>query len=147
MDCSTPGFLVLHHLLELAQTHVHWVSDAIHPSHPLLSPSLLPSIFSSIRVFSSESALRIRWAKYWSLSFSISLSNEYSGLISFRIGWLDLLAIQGTLKSLLQNHSSKASILQHSAFFQRRQWQPTPVLSPGKSRGWRSLVGCSPWGR
>ena len=81
---------------------------------PLL---LLPSIFPSIRVFSNESALRIRWPKYWSFSFSISISNEYSGLISFRIDWLDLLAVQGTLKSLLQHHSSKASILRHSAFF------------------------------
>ena len=82
--------------------------------HPLL---LLPSIFPSIRVFSNESALRIRWPKYWSFSFSISPSNEYSGLISFRIDWLDLLPVQGTLKSLLQHHSSKASILQCSAFF------------------------------
>ena len=82
--------------------------------HPLL---LLPSIFPSIRVFSSESVLRIRWPKYWSFSFSISPSNEYSGLISFRIDWFDLLAVQGTLKSLLQRHSSKASILQCSAFF------------------------------
>ena len=82
--------------------------------HPLL---LLPSIFPSIRVFSNESDLRIRWPKYWSFSFNISLSNEYSGLISFRIDWLDLLAVQGTLKSLLQHHSSKASILWHSAFF------------------------------
>ena len=82
--------------------------------HPLL---LLPSIFSSIRVFSNESAVCIRWPKYWSFSFSISPSNEYSGLISFRIDWFDLLAVQGTLKSLLQHHSSKASILRHSAFF------------------------------
>ena len=82
--------------------------------HPLL---LLPSILSSIRVFSNGSALRIRWPKYWSCSFNISPSNEYSGLISFRIDWLDLLAIQGTLKSLLQHHSSKASILRRSAFF------------------------------
>ena len=111
---------------------------------PLL---LLPSIFPSIKVFSNESALCIRWPKYWSFSFSISPSNEYSGLISFRIDWLDLLAVQGTLKSLLQHHSSKASILRHSAFFRRRQWHPTPVLLLGKSYGWRSLVGCSPWGR
>ena len=100
-----------------AQTHVHWVGDAIHNlifCHPLL---LLPSIFPSIRVFSNESDLRIRWPKYWSFSFSISPSNEYSGLFSFRIDWFDLLAVQGTLKSLLQHHSSKASILQHSAFF------------------------------
>ena len=82
--------------------------------HPLLLP---PSIFPSIRVFSSESALHIRWPEYWSFSFNISLSNEYSGLISFRMNWLDLLAVQGTLKSLLQHQSSKASILQHSAFF------------------------------
>ena len=115
MDCSTPGFPVHHQLLELAQTHVHRVSDAIQPSHPLL---LLPSIFPSIRVFSRpESVLLIRWPKYWSFSFSISPSNEYSGLISFRIGWLDLFAVQGTFKSLLQHHSSKASIFQRSAFF------------------------------
>ena len=178
MNCSTPGFLVLHHLPELAQTHVHWVSDAIQPSHPLspTSPSeeiqfssvqllsrvwlfvtpwtaarqaylsitnswslpklmsielvmpsnyfilcrpllLLPSIFPSIKVFFNESVLHIRWPKYWSFSFSISPSNEYSGLISFRMDWLDLPAVQGTLKSLLQHHSSKASILQCSALF------------------------------
>ena len=113
MVCSMPGFPVLHHLPELAQTHVHWVSDAIQPSHPLLSPS--PPAFNlfSIRVFSKELALCIR---YWSFSFSISPSSEYSGLISFRINWLDLLAVQGTLKSL-QHHSSKTSVLQHSAFY------------------------------
>ena len=116
-DCSTPGFPVHHHLLELTQTHVHWVGDAIQPSHPLLSPLLLPSIFPSIRVFSNESVLPIRWPKYWSCSFSISPSNEYSGLISFRMDWLDLLAVEGTLKSLLQHHSLKASILQCLAFF------------------------------
>ena len=114
MDCSTPGFPVYHQLLELAQTHVHRVGDAIQPSHPLLLP---PSIFPSIRVFSSESVLHIRWPKYWTFSFSISPSNEYSGLISSRIDWLDCLAVQGTLESLLQHHSSKASILQRSAFF------------------------------
>ena len=105
-DCSTPGLPVHHQLPELAQTPVHQVGDAIQPSHPLL---FLPSIFPSIRVFSSESVLRIRWTKYWSFSFSISPSNKYSGLISFRIDWLDLLAVQGTVKSLLQHHSSKAS--------------------------------------
>ena len=115
-DCSTPGFPVHHHLLELTQTHVHWVGDAIQPSHPLLSPLLLPSIFPSIRVFSNESVLPIRWPKYWICSFSISPSNEYSGLISFRMDWLDLLAVEGILKSLLQHHSSKASILQCLAF-------------------------------
>ena len=102
---------------ELAQTLVHWVDDATQPPRTLLSPSPLLSIFLSIRVFSEELALRIRWPKYWSFSFSISPSNEYSGLISFRIDWLDLLAVQGTLKNILQHHSSKASILQCSAFF------------------------------
>ena len=117
MDCSTPGFLVYHQLLEFTQTHVRQVGDATQTSHPLSSPSPLPSIFPSIRVFSNESVLHIRWPKYWSFSFSISPSNEYSGLVSFRIAWFDLLAVQGTLKSLLQHHSSKVSILQCSAFF------------------------------
>ena len=112
MDCSMPGFPVHHQLPELAQTHVHRVSDAIQPSHPLF---LLPSIFLSIRVFSNESVLHIRWPKNW--SFTFSPSNEYSGLISFRMDWLDLLAVQRTLKSLLQHHSSKASVIQFSAFF------------------------------
>ena len=102
---------------KLAQTHVHRVSDAIQPSHPLSSPFLPPSIFPRIRVFSSESVLHIRWPKYWRFSFSTSPSNEYSGLISFRMDWLDLPAVQGTLKSLLQYHSSKASILWCSTFF------------------------------
>ena len=117
MDCSMPGFPVLHFLPEFAQTHVHWVSDAIQPSHSL-SPLLLPpSIFPSIRVFSHELVLCITWPKYWSFSFSISPPNEYSGLISFRIYWFVLLVVQWTLKSLLQHHNSKASILQCSAFF------------------------------
>ena len=114
MDCSTPGFLVHHHLLELAQTHVHRVGDAIQPTHPLLH---LLSIFPNIRVFSNESVLRIQWSKYWSFSFSISPSREYLGLISFRVDVFYFLAVQGTLKSLLQHHSSKASVLQHSGFF------------------------------
>ena len=118
MDSSTPSFPVHHQLLDLAQTHVHRVKDAIQPSsHPLLSPLLLPSILPSIRAFSNESVLWITCPKYWSFSFSISPSNEHSGLISFRIDSLDLLAVQAPLKSLLQHHSSKASILQHSAFF------------------------------
>ena len=117
MDCSTPGFPVHHQLLELAQTYVHQVGDAIQPSHPLLSFLLLLSIFPSIRVFYNELILHIRWPKYWSFSFSISPSSEYSGLISFRMDWLHLLAVQQTLKSLLQHHSSKASILLCSAFF------------------------------
>ena len=117
MDCSMPGFTVLHHFPELAQIHVHWVGDAIQPSCRLLALLLLPSVFPSIRVFANASVLCIRWPKYWSFSFSISLSSEYSGLIYFRMNWLDLLAVQGTLKSLLQHHSSKASILHCSAFF------------------------------
>ena len=117
MGCSMPGFPVHQKLQELTQTHVHRVSDAIQPSHPLSSFLLLPSIFPSIRVFYNESILCIRWPKYWGFSFSISPSHEYLGLILFRIDWLDLLAVQGTLKSLPQHHSSKASILQCSAFF------------------------------
>ena len=124
-DCSTPGFPVLHHLPELPQTCVHRVSDAIQPSHPcpLL---LLPSSFPSIKVFFSESVLHVMWPKYWSFSFSISLSNNYSGLISFRIHCFDLFAVQVTLKSLLQHHSSKASIL----------WNFTFLLSSSLIRTW-----------
>ena len=117
MNRSTPGLLVHHQIPESIQTHVHRVGDAIQPSHPLSSRSPPVPNPSQIRVFSNESALHIRWPNYWSFSFNISSSNEYPGLISFRIDWLDLLADQGTLKSLLQHHSSKASILQHSAFF------------------------------
>ena len=115
IDCSMPGLPIHHQLLELAQTHVHQVSDAIQPSRPR-QPLLLPSIFPSIRVVSTESVLRIRCPKYWSFSI-ISPSNEYSGLISFKIDWFDLLEVQGTLKSLIQHHSSKASVLWHSALF------------------------------
>ena len=117
MECSMPGLPVHRQLLELTKTHVHWVGDAIQYlilCRPLL---LLPSIFPSIRIFSNESALRIMWPKYWSFSFSYSPSNEHPGLICFRMDWLDLLAVQGTLKSLLQHHSSKASILRRSIFF------------------------------
>ena len=117
MNCSTPGLPVHHQLLEFTQTHVHLVGDAIQPSHPLSSPS--PPAFN----LSQHQGL-FKWVssshqvtKYWSYSFSISPSNEYSGLISFKIDWLDLLAVHGTLRSLLQHHCSKASILQHSAFF------------------------------
>ena len=116
MDCSTPGLPVHHQLLEFTQNHVHWAGDAIQPSH-LLSPS--PPTFNL-----SQHQSLFQWVssshqvpEYWSFSFNISPSNEYSGLISFRMDWLDLLAIQGTLKSLLQHHSSKASILWCSAFF------------------------------
>ena len=117
MNFSTPGLLVHHQLPEFTQTHIHWVGNATQLSHLLASLLLLPSILLSIRVFSNESALHIRWPKYWSFSFNISPSNEHPGLISFRMNWLDLLAVQGTLKSLLQHHSSKASILWCSAFF------------------------------
>ena len=117
MNRSTPGLPVHHQLPESTQTHVHWVGDAIQPSYPLSSPSCLPSIFPSIGVFSNESVLRIRWPKYWRFSFNISPSNEHPGLICFRMDWLDLVAVQGILKSLLQHHSSKASILRCSAFF------------------------------
>ena len=116
MSRSTPGLPVHHQLPEFTHTHAHWVGDAINQlilCHPLLLP---PSIFPSIGVFSNESVLPIRWPKYWSFSFSISPSNEYSGLISFRMDWFDL-AVQGTFKNLFQHDSSKASILQHSAFF------------------------------
>ena len=117
MDCNTPGFLVHHQLPELAQTHVHHVGDAIQPSHPLSSPS--PPAFNLSQhqglqgVSSSHQVAKVDW----SFSFSVSPSHEYSGLISFRMDWLDLLAVQGTLKSLFQHHSSKASILRRSAFF------------------------------
>ena len=116
MDCSTPDLPVHHQILDLAQAHVLWVgmpSNSLILCHPLLLPAIVPSI----RVFSNESVLHIRWPKYWSFSFSISPSSEYSGLISFRIDWFDLLAVQGTLKNLLQHHSSKASVLRCSAFF------------------------------
>ena len=106
MNHSTPGLPVHHQLLEFTQTHVHRVGDAIQPSHLLLSPSHLLPIPPSIRVFSNESTLRMRWPKYWSFSFNISPSDEHPGLISFRMDWLDVLAVQGTLKSLLQHHSS-----------------------------------------
>ena len=127
---NTPGLLVHHQFLEFTQTHVHRVGDTMSHlilCHPLL---LLPPIPPSIRVFSNESTLRMRRPKYWSFSFSISPSNEHPGLISFRMGWLDLLAVQGTVKSLLQHHSSKASILQCSAFFTVRLSHP--YMTTGK---------------
>ena len=112
-----PGLSVHHQLLEFTQTHIHRVSDAIQPSHPLSSPSPPALNLSRIRVILSESALYMRWPKYWSFNFNISPTNEHPGLISFRMDWLNLLAVQGTVRSLLQRHSSKASILQLSAFF------------------------------
>ena len=129
-----------------SSTKLMSIESVMPSSHLILCRPLLllPPIPPSIRDFSNELALRIRWPKYWSFSFSISPFNEYSGLISFRSDWLDLLAVQGTLKSLFQHHSSKTSIRQCSAFFRRRQWHPTPVLLPGKFHGWRSLVGYHP---
>ena len=117
MNRSTPGLPVYHHLPEFTQTHVHRVSDAIQPSHLCRPLFLLPPIPPSIRVFSNESTLRMRWPKYWSFSCSIIPSKEIPGLISFKMDWLNLLAVQGILKSLLQHHSSKASIFRCSAFF------------------------------
>ena len=176
------SFTISRSLLKLMSVESVMPSNHLILCRPLL---LLPSIFPRITVFSNESTLRSRWPKYWSFSFSISPSNEYSGLISFWIDWFDLLAVRETLKSLSQHHSLKLSILWHSAFFivqlshpsmttgktialtswtfvskvtsllfmtvstlyRRRQWHPTPALLPGKSHGWRSLVGWSPWGR
>ena len=132
MNRSTPGLLVHHQLPESTETHVHrrWCHTTISSfCRPLLLP---PSLFPSIRVFSNESALRIRWPKYWSFNFNISPSNEHSGLISFRMGWLDLLVVQGTLKSLLQHHSSKESIHWHSAFFIVQLSHP--YMTTGKTR-------------
>ena len=126
MDCSTPDLSVHHQLQEFTQTHIN---ESVMPSNhlilccPLLFP---PSIFPSIKVFSNESVLCIRWPKYW--SFSISTSNEYSEFISFKIDWFDLLGVQGTLKSLLQHHSSKASILWCSAFFMLQLSHPCRLL-------------------
>ena len=136
MDCSMPGFSVHRQLPELAQTHVHWVSDVIQPSS-----SVIP--FSScLRLFSpNESVLHIWWPKYWSFSFNISQSNEYSALISFRMDWLDILAVQGTLKNLLQHHSSKASILWCSALVLVQLSHP--YMTPGKTIALtrRTIVG------
>ena len=132
MDCSKPGLLVPHHLPEFIQVHVHWIGDMIqHLIHfcPLL---LFPSVFPNIRVFYNESVLHIRWPKYWSFSFSINPSNEYSGLISLRIYWFDLLAVQGILKSLLQHHNSKASILWWFASFVVLLWHL--YMTTGKTK-------------
>ena len=128
MDYSMPGFSVHHQTMEFAQTHVHWVSDAIQPSHPLSSPSPPAFNLSQHQSLFKWVNSSHKWPKYWSFSFSLSPSKKYSGLISFRIDWLDLLAVQGTLKSLLQHHSSKALILQRSAFFIVQLSNPTWLL-------------------
>ena len=125
MNGSTPGLPVYHQLPEFTEIHVHQVSDAIQPSHPRHPLLLLPSVFPSIRVISNESAFHISWPKYWSFSFTVSPSSAHAGLISFRMDWLDLLAVQGTLKSLLQ-HSSEASIFQCSALSH-------PYMTTGKT--------------
>ena len=128
MDCSTPGFPVHHDLQRLLNLMSVMPSNHRILCHPLL---LQPSTFPSLRVISNESVLHIRWPKYWSFSFCISPSNEYSGLISFRMDWLDLLAVQGTLKSLLQHHSTKVSILQCSVFFMVQLSHP--YMTTGKT--------------
>ena len=130
MNCSTPGLLVHHQLPEFTQTHIYRVGDAIQPSHPLSSPFPLAPNPSQHQSFFNESTLHMRWPKYWSFSFSIIPSKEIPGPI-FRIDWLDLLAVQGTLKSLLQHHSSKASIVQHSAFFTVQLSHPS--MTTGKT--------------
>ena len=141
MNHSIPGLPVHHQLSEFTQTHVHRFGDVIQPSHPLSSPSPPAPTSPSIRVFSNESALRMRWPKYWSFSFSISPSNEHPGLISFRMDWLNLLAVQGTLKSLLQHHSSKASILRRSAFFTVQLSHPYMISGKTIALTRRTFVG------
>ena len=141
MNRSSPGLPVHHQRLEFTQTHVHRVSDVISHlilCHPLL---LLPPIPPSIRVFSNKSTLHMRWPKYWSFSFSIIPSKEHPGLISFKMDWLDLLAVQGTLKSLLQHHTSKASILQRSAFFTVQLSHPYMTTGKTIALTRRSFVG------
>ena len=140
MNCSTPGLPVHHQLPEFTQTHVHQVGDAIQPSHPLSPLLLLPPIPPGI-IYSNESTLHMRWPKYWSFSFSVSPSNGHPGLISFRMYWLDLLAGQGTLKSLLQHHSSKASILGHSAFFTVQLSHPYTTTGKTIALTRRTFVG------
>ena len=131
MNRSTPGLCLYHQLPESTQTRVHPVGDAIQPTHPLSSPFPPALSLSQHQGLSNESALRIRWPKYWSFSFNISPSKEHPGLISFRMDWLDLLAVQGTLKSLLQHHSSKAPILWCSIFFIVRLSHP--YMTTGKT--------------
>ena len=141
MDCSTPGFPVHHQLPETTQTLVHCIDDPIQPSYPLSSPSPPAFNLSQNQVFSNELVLHIRWPKYWSFRFNISPSNEYSGLISFRIYRLDLHAVQGTLKSLLQHCSSKTSILRHSAFFIVQLSHPYMTTGKTKALIRRTFVG------
>ena len=141
MDCSTPGLPVHHQLPEFTQTYFHWVGE---PSNHLMLCHLLlllPSLFPRFTVFSNESALLIRWSKYWAFSFNISPSNVHPGLTSFRMDCLDLLAVQGTLKSLLQHHSSKASILQCSVFIIVQLSHPYMTSGKAKVLTRRTFVG------
>ena len=140
--CSTPGFLVLHYLPEFAQTHVHWVDDAIQPCHPLSSTFILPSIFPSIRIFSSESVLCIRWPKYWSFSFSIRPSSKYSGLVSFRIDWFYLRPVQGTLSKGEVVRPLCCCLLAMSGSFATMNCKPTRLLWPWDFPDKSTRVGC-----
>ena len=140
MDCSTSGFPVLHSLKEFVQIHVHWVGDAIHPSHPLSPPS--PSAFNLPQHQGSfPKSLGIRWPKHWNFSFSISPSNEYSALISFRIDWFDPLAVQQTLKNVLQHQSLKASIFWHSVFIMVQIWHPCMTTGKTTALTMQTFVG------
>ena len=141
MNCSRPGLPVHHKLPEFTQTHVQRVGDAIQPSHPLLSPSPpAPSPSQHQGLFQQVNS-SMRWPKFWSFSFSISPSSEHPGLISFRMGWLDLLAVQGTLKGLLQHHSSKASIFWFSAFFTVQLSHPYMTTGKTIALNRRTFVG------
>ena len=141
MNCSTSCLPVHHQVPESTQTHVHWVGDAIQSSHPLLPPSPPALNLSQHKGLLKWVSSRIRWPKYWSFSFNISPSNEHPGLISFRMDWWDLLAVQGTLKSLLQHHSSKTSILWRSAFFIVQFSQPYMTTGKTIALTRRTLVG------
>ena len=141
MTCSTPGLPVHHQHPEFTQTHAHQVSDAIQPSNPLLSPSPSAPNPSQYQSLSNESVLLMRWSKYWSFSFSIIPSKEHPGLIPSGMDWLDLLAVQGTLKSLLQHHSLKASVLRHSAFFTVQLSHPYMTTGKNIALTRRTLAG------
>ena len=141
MNCSTPGLPVHHQQQEFTQTRIHRGSDAIQPSHPLSSPSSPAPNLSQHQSLSNESTLHMRWPKHWSFSFSIIPSKEIPGLISFIMDWLDLFAVQGTLKSLLQHHSSKASILRHSAFFTVQLSHPYMTTGKTKTLTRQTFVG------
>ena len=131
MDYSTPGFPIPHHLLEFAQVHIHCIGDDVQASHPLTPLHLLPSIFPSIGDFSNEFSIHVWWSKHWNFTFSISPCSQYSGLISLKMDWFNLLAVQGNFRSLLQHHGSKASILWHSVLFTVQPSQP--YMTTGKT--------------